>query len=126
MEVSIFLAKVLGLYFIITCLAVLINYKAVGKIIQAMAKDVSGVFFEGFIALIIGLLIVVSHNIWTTDWRLIITIIGWITIVKGVARILAPNKVVTWGLKVYNRMAPVTFIVLLTAGVYLTYIGFTA
>ena len=126
MEVSIFLAKVIGLYLIIACIAVLVNQKSLNKIFKELAKDVPGVFFSGLIALLLGLLVVVSHNIWVSDWRLAITIIGWLMIIKGVARMIMPDKVIGWGLKVYSVVAPIAFIICLVAGVYLTYIGFTA
>ena len=126
MEVSIFLAKVIGLYFVIACLAMLANQKSFSRIIKDLAKDVPGVFFSGLIALMLGLLVVVSHNIWSCDWRVIITIVGWLMIIKGVARMLMPDKIIGWGLKVYSVVAPIAFIVCLAVGVYLTYIGFTA
>jgi hypothetical protein len=41
---------------------------------------------------IIGLLIVVSHNIWVKDYRVVITIFGWLSLVKGIAYMAFP-----WG-----------------------------
>lgn len=126
MTLSIFLAKVLGLYLVITCLAVLVNEKLLKKAIKAYAQDMPILFFHGIFALLLGLTLVVSHNIWTSDWRVIITIIGWLALLKGVLRLFVPGQAVKWGLKIYDKISPVVFIVFLVVGVYLAYVGFKA
>jgi VanZ family protein len=32
------------------------------------------------------------HNLWVADWRVVITIIGWLSILKGAIRILLPGR----------------------------------
>jgi len=39
----------------------------------------------------VGLAIVVTHNVWTPDWRCLITLIGWIFVFAGLTRIALPG-----------------------------------
>ena len=41
--------------------------------------------------LICGLLIIVGHNIWVADWHVIVTIVGWLTVLKGVIVLMFPQ-----------------------------------
>lgn len=126
MELSIFLAKVMGLYLIIACAAVLVNQKPLNKILKAYAKDIGMVFFHGAFALILGLLLVLSHNIWTLDWVGLVTLLGWLTLLKGLTRMFLPESAIQFGLKIYNSASTLILIVFLVIGIYLTYVGFTA
>lgn len=42
----------------------------------------------GLITLILGKITVVSHNIWQGSWQICITVLGYITLIKGFVRIL--------------------------------------
>jgi hypothetical protein len=45
----------------------------------------------GFLAVIVGFLIVHCHNLWGKDWTVLITIIGWLALIKGVLIIVFPK-----------------------------------
>ena len=80
MELSVFLAKVLGLYLVIVAPAALLNRKHFPRLIKEFSDSLAMVVLSGFVALVLGLLLVVSHNVWTADWRVIITLLGWVTL----------------------------------------------
>jgi hypothetical protein len=52
----------------------------------------SATLILGMFALLAGLAIVNTHNLWVSDWRVIITILGWLAIVRGALSLLFPNK----------------------------------
>ena len=43
------------------------------------------------ILLILGLAIVFHHNVWEPGWGLVITITGWILVIKGALFLIVPN-----------------------------------
>jgi len=94
MEISIFLAKVVGWYLIITAVLLLLRYKTLRRDITTFTKQRRGLmqYFFGAYSLIIGLLIVSGHNIWEADYRVVITIIGWLALIKGIAYFILPWK----------------------------------
>lgn len=83
MEISIFLAKIVGFYLIIKLIAVWKNYDKLPSIIEGLKNNDALRLSVGLITAILGFLIVLSHNIWTWDYRVIITIIGWLVLIKG-------------------------------------------
>ena len=58
-----------------------------------------GAYAEGFLLLNFGALIVSFHNVWTFP-EVILTLIGWVQVLKGLLRFVAPTAV----LRMYARM----------------------
>lgn len=83
MDKSKFLAKVLGLYFIIISVALFTNRAQFGLLVLDLINNAPLMFVTGFFVLILGLGLVVSHNIWQWDWRVLITITSWIILFKA-------------------------------------------
>jgi len=90
---SIVLARIIGLFGAISTLLILLRYKAAMAMEEQAAKNAVLVYASGFLILLMGVVLVVIHPIWTSDWRVIITIIGWLVFLKGLLRILSPEKV---------------------------------
>lgn len=93
METSIFLAKVIGLFGAISTFIIIIHYKIHLTMEENAAKNPTTIYLSGFIFLLIGILFTVSHQVWTRDWRVVITILGWLILLKGLLRIFFPANV---------------------------------
>ena len=126
MELSVFLAKVLGLYLVIVVPAALLNRKHFPRLIKEFSDSLAMVVLSGVVALVLGLLLVVGHNVWTADWRVIITVLGWLTLVKGVVRFAFPHKVARLGTVAASSWWAAVLVPFFIVGVYLTYKGFSA
>ena len=127
METSIFLAKVIGLISVISATAVMVRYKESLVFDEEAVKSPLLTFVSGFVFLILGVLIVVSHSVWTLDWRIIITVLGWLVFLKGIGRIFFPNAVKRMiEKKKDNRKFILAEVAVLLAGLYLLYYGFIA
>ena len=58
---------------------------------QALAaRGTTGAFLEGFLLLNFGAIIVAFHNVWHGP-ALVLTVIGWSQVLKGVGRFVAPE-----------------------------------
>jgi hypothetical protein len=69
---------------------------------QALAaRGTPGVFLEGFLLLNFGAIIVAFHNVWDGP-ALVLTLIGWSQVLKGLVRFVAPQV----GLRVMQRITP--------------------
>ena len=127
MEISIFLAKVIGLVSVISTTAVLIRYKESLALEEEAVKNPAVTYLSGFVILILGVLLVVSHSVWTLDWRLVITIMGWLVLLKGIGRIFFPKTVKKLiEKKRDDRRFLLVEAVVLLVGLYLIYQGFIA
>ncbi|OGZ00384.1 MAG: hypothetical protein A2945_03490 [Candidatus Liptonbacteria bacterium RIFCSPLOWO2_01_FULL_52_25] len=125
METSIFLAKVLGLVSAISALAVMVRYKESLTMEEEAAERPSSVYASGFLILIGGVLLVVSHSVWVWDWRLVITILSWMVLLKGLGRIFFPNSVKSMiAKKKTHRAFILGEAVVFLVGLYLLYYSF--
>jgi len=125
METSIFLARVIGLFSVIASLAILVHYKEFLKVEKEASKNFVLLYVSGFAILIIGLLVVVSHPVFTSDWRVVITLLGYAILLKGILRIFSPEFVIRMiEKKQNNRWFILGEIVLFCIGIYLLYYGF--
>ena len=94
MENSILLAKFIGTYFIVIGVGLVFNLKVYRKVLEDFFKNSALVYVTGLITFIVGLAIVLSHNIWVADWRVIITVSGWMALIKGALLIILPGTLV--------------------------------
>lgn len=91
MTISIFLAKIIGTYMLITSIAMLINLKFYKKALDEAVKSPMIILISAILTLILGILIVISHNVWIQGWPVIITIIGWLILIKGILLFFFPS-----------------------------------
>ena len=54
-------------------------------------EDKGFVFLSGWVLLSLGLTTIILHNVWVADWRVIITMTGWASFLKGITRIGFPE-----------------------------------
>ena len=48
------------------------------------------VYLNGLLLFVAGLSIVRAHNVWATGWPLLVTLIGWLILLGGLIRMIAP------------------------------------
>ena len=126
MELSIFIAKVLGLYLVVFSMAMFLNAKRFKDIVIEIDKSPALLFFSGILPLIFGVLLIAGHPIWEADWRGIITLIGWLAFMKGLIRLAAPQIAIRFDGKFIKKRGAfkICSIIVLLLGIYLCYVGF--
>lgn len=125
MEISLFLAKVIGLYLLIAGVGILFNYQRFQPIIKAFMADSPLVLITSVFTVILGIMLVIVHNVWVCDWRVVITLISWLTLIKGILWLCFPNYAIQLTIKWNNPsvfMASALFSFLV--GLFLLYHGF--
>ena len=119
------LAQIIGLYLFIVGIAML----TAPNRFKAALKDFLGnkalFMYSGLIAIIYGLIIVVIHNFWISDWPVIITIVGWIFLIKGLLRLFYTENIMAYSKKAYSKegFLWISWILIIVGG-YLGYMGF--
>jgi hypothetical protein len=125
MATSIFLAKLLGPILVLAAVAVFMNRKS----LEALAREFlnsPALLLLGFLDFAAGLAIVLTHNVWVADWRVIITLLGWLLLLRGIVRTLIPDQVKPYGVKLMRNKNAVTGVlaVTLVLGLALSYFGY--
>ena len=91
---------------------------------KEFAKSNGLLTLSGEISLILGLVIVIDHPFWEWNWVGLITLIGFLFILRGIVRIGFPLETKKWMSKVSKSKVLVCLAILFIIGVYLTYMGF--
>ena len=125
MELSIFLAKAWGLFIVVQYLGVLMNIKQQKMILSKIENNLT-LQMSGVIALGIGIAQVLGHNIWVFNWIGLITLLGWISFIKGLMILIVPGYMVKSGKKFSEgNWHTLTMVIVFILGIYLLYAGFT-
>lgn len=120
---SLFLAKFWGWYLIIFFFILSFNPKRILQIIKDL-EDQKFTILISFLSIIIGLLNILYHNIWKSDYRLIITLIGWFALLHGLALFVFPKNTISWINYMNIKFVQVLYILLFFIGIYLLNIGY--
>lgn len=91
---TIFLSRLLGLVFLLLSLAMVLRHRSFAETAGLLIHDRPLLLIVGLITLIAGLAIVLAHNIWSGGaLPVVITLLGWITLIRGLIILLAPLEV---------------------------------
>lgn len=126
MDLSIFLAKALGIYFIVISIAVLLNRQHFINIVNEMLGSGALMLTMYINVLILGILLVLVHNIWEPSWRIIITIIAWLILIKAILNLCFPkfSAQLTRPFLRSDGVFYVSILINLLIGILLCYYGF--
>ncbi len=127
MEIVNFLAELWGFSLIILSFALLINEKNIQRVFQISENEVLA-FIEGVVLVVAGLLLVLSYNSFSLSWELIITILGCLTLLKGIVILFMQNLVLKVMAYFRNRgfWIQIMLVITVVLGCALVYLGFTA
>lgn len=122
-NISIFLSKFWGWYLIIFFTILTFNPKRILQLLKDL-KDQKFVILISFIAIIVGLLNILSHNVWENDWRLIITLIGWSSLFIGLSLFIFPIKTSKFLEYINIKFVQLIYMLLFIIGVFLLSKGY--
>ena len=91
MELSILVAKIIAVVYLSAAFGGFLNEGYCRRIKEDLYQNVALTYLTGFLAVVAGLLIVHYHNVWAADWTVLITVIGWLALLKGVSLIVFPG-----------------------------------
>jgi hypothetical protein len=126
MQTSIYLAKLLGPCFLVVAAGLMINADGYRAMAREFLKSRPLIYIAGLLAIAPGIAIVLAHNVWVADWRVLITIFGWLATIGGAIRIVFPGQVTEIGERLLDSRVGlfVPGIVVLLLGAVLTYYGY--
>jgi hypothetical protein len=128
MATSIFLARLLGPILLAVGAGILINPKPFHTMASEVVRSITLVYLFGLADFAAGLAIVLTHNVWAASWRVLITILGWLMLIRGAVRILAPEAIMGFAGKVIRnkQLVPISGVVTGVLGLVLCYFGYTS
>ncbi len=120
-----FLLQLLGPAFILAALGFFLNGAAYQKLMKKLDDSSEGFLFLAYAVFAVGLSIVLKHNLWETPGEIIVSLFGWVALVKGGLLVLSPKAMIDFSKKfatgsMWNVM-PVLYLVL---GAYVTWLAY--
>ena len=77
-----YIARLIGPVMLIIGIGMIGGMLTEGDAYSSLLKEFIGsralIFMTGVLALVAGLAIVNAHNLWVRDWRVVVTILGWL------------------------------------------------
>jgi len=123
---TLFLSRLIGLFCLAYGLATIVNGQAITDAMAKLPGDPLAVFCLSVFTVVAGLAMVLTHNVWTKGPAVVlVTLIGWLTLIKGLVYLLLPVKWMGGALNSGTYLHAVTGVMLVLGG-YLTYAGFRA
>ena len=91
MNTSRFIAKVLGTLFLSGGIGYIISSQHYRGIIMGFSEPSVSTFLFSILLIVAGISIVKYHNVWRSDWRIWITLFGWLCLIKGALFMIFPD-----------------------------------
>lgn len=103
--------------------ALLINFNSMPELTEEVSREPTLILVSGVLLFVAGLAIVRVHNHWAADWETTVTVLGWLAILAGLARILFPVELATVlpGVGERSDIIGPALIVFLLLGIFLSY-----
>lgn len=125
-------ARVLGPYMVIVPSAVALHFNTWMKTLFNMfVADAMWQWFFGALLVFIGVFVLANHRSWRGAAAIIISVFGWVALVRGLTILFVPHAYVAAGntLEQGGMVSAGTrlfFVLLAVGGFYLTYVGWVA
>ncbi len=118
--------QIFSLAYLAIGIGILINPDFYKKLYEGFIENATALYLGGFAALVIGYLIVAFHNTWTKDLSVIITVIGWIALIKGILILVQPKIMIALikAIVTKGNFLKIEAVVVIIIGLALSYLGF--
>ncbi|MGC6284599.1 MAG: hypothetical protein ACON4X_02990 [Polaribacter sp.] len=118
MDTSLFLLKFWGWYCVIFFFILSFNPKRIKQIVEDL-QDQKFTILISFLAIIIGLLNILFHNVWEANISLVVTLFGWLALLKGIMLFTFPRTTTKGITKMNIKFVQAMYIFVFLIGVIL-------
>jgi hypothetical protein len=118
------IAALLGPTLIASAIALFANLATAQTIIEGLSKDPALIMIAGYATFVPGLAIVYFHNRWTGGWPVLVTVMGWLSLIVGLLRMVFPTQLAALTATIAPSAAgvfPVFAVVFLLIGGFLSF-----
>lgn len=125
MSTTLFLHQLIGPIFVIMAVSMFINADFYQNAYKEMKSASHYLLIAAVVNLVIGLSIILKHNYWEELPEIVISLFGWLALLKGLHIILAPNSFMEMTKKFMKpSIMNMGSFVILIIGAYMSYVGY--
>jgi len=94
--------------------------------LDELARSRARTWLTGLLTFVLGVASVAFYHSWSSDWRVVITILGWLTVLKGAFITLFPTISIAFYRRVLTKaLLTVVGVIAVLLGLALLYLGVT-
>ncbi len=118
-------ARVLGPYLFLSALTLVIHTSYMRALLSDLDANTLWPWVIGAFVLPVGLIVIMLHPYWRGAAAITVSLLGWLTAVKGLALMAIPENYLAWGHKLVDTGAwwQVSSVAVALVGLYLIVIG---
>jgi hypothetical protein len=126
MQHSIFLARLIGPIALVAAIGLLVNPSGHRALAHEFLRSPALVYLSGLLGMTAGVAIVLDHNVWVFGWPILLTIFGWLAMIGGAVRIIAPQAARSLGETMLDKPGAMTIggAIWLGIGLLLCFFGY--
>ena len=124
-ETTLFLAQLWGPVLILIGVGIWVSSGFYHKLYKDLEKETLAVLSFGILATIAGLAHVLVHNYWDNNLEILISLLGWATLIKGAAFLVWPHLIDlggNWAAK--HKTYRYSSVVMIILGLYLFQVSY--
>jgi len=125
MDYTLFWTQFFAIYMVVMGIALFGRKDDMLKMMRDFKNSPGLIMIASIFTLMLGSTIVLTHNVWTGGLAVVVTVIGWITLLKGVLYAIAPNALIKMGASMMRGSGMSAWsLITLVVGLILGYYGF--
>jgi hypothetical protein len=119
MDMTMLVAKVLGIYLVVSGLFLAFRGKALPHLLKDLFGHPALIYLTGILMIFLSSMYLIQYNIWDGSWKTLITVVIWAVLLKGLLYIFAPHVLNELAIKKSRSAFGVWGIVAVAVGLYL-------
>ena len=126
MQSSVYIARLIGPIFLAVGIGALINGPIYKKLAAQFLDNMALIYVSGILLMTAGMAVLLAHNVWVPEWRVLITLLGWIAAIAGALRIVMPQGTESVGRRILRHPQGLTIaaVIWLAIGAVLCFFGY--
>ena len=106
-------------------LGMIFNRETYKQMIGGFIENGCMLYLGGIMALVVGFLLVTFHNTWLSRASTIITVLGWLALIKGIVILVLPKAMIslTKAMVASNKFMTIEMVLVIVLGILFSYFG---
>lgn len=119
MDTTMLVAKVLGIYLVVSGLFLLVKGKSVSHLLKDFFDHPAILYLTGAILIFLSSMYLLQYNVWDGSWDTAVTILVWLLLFKGLTYIFAPASLSALAIKNSRKLYSLYGVIAVVVGLYL-------
>ncbi|MCR4311390.1 MAG: hypothetical protein NUV54_02375 [Candidatus Taylorbacteria bacterium] len=119
MDFTFLVLKIFSVYLVLSGLFLIVRGKTLPLLLKDLFAHPAVVYLAGAFLVCAGALLVIQQNVWDGTLRTLVTVIGWLTLLKGVVYLFFPKVFADLPMKKLRNWFGLLGLALIIAGAYL-------